>query len=308
MSKPIYVGIDIASDMESLWDKTQSPSHHERWDLRFSSIRYLPKDQEDDPQQFEYATRLGMGLRVVGWGESIATREQDRSRTSSLRFGSEQKISLITQGSGYWKYTPIEGCIRFETGYDYQVRYGLLGRAFDVLVFRPLIGWATAWSFDRLRLWIKSGIDPTLSALRSLVHAASRVALAAVFLWHGLVPKLITQHSEEIRLIEASGISSDSARQLVMVAGTFEVMFAVVLILLWYARWLYVFTGIVLALLVIPALSADAGLISDPFSPITLTIAMIALCLVGWLSCVDLPRAARCARAKSLMERKERRA
>ena len=26
------------------------------------------------------------------------------------------------------------------------------------------MGWATAWSFDRLRLWLEEGIDPATSA------------------------------------------------------------------------------------------------------------------------------------------------
>lgn len=75
MSKPLYIGITIRADIEELWMRTQDPEQHQRWDLRFSSISYIPKNQEDDPQRFEYATRLGFCLRVAGWGESIATRE-----------------------------------------------------------------------------------------------------------------------------------------------------------------------------------------------------------------------------------------
>lgn len=35
-------------------------------------------------------------------------------------------------------------------------------------MFHPLIGWATAWSFDRLRLWIERGIPPEVSRDRAL--------------------------------------------------------------------------------------------------------------------------------------------
>jgi hypothetical protein len=50
----------------------------------------------------------------------------------------------------------------------------------DRLVFRPLMGWATAWSFDRLRLWCERGISPA----RSLWHAFAElgVRLLAVLL------------------------------------------------------------------------------------------------------------------------------
>lgn len=39
--KPIYVEINIASDIETLWEYTQNPHLHKEWDLRFSDITYL---------------------------------------------------------------------------------------------------------------------------------------------------------------------------------------------------------------------------------------------------------------------------
>ncbi|MCY8499372.1 hypothetical protein MOD12_18845, partial [Bacillus atrophaeus] len=38
---PIYVEIQIESDVERLWEYTQNPSLHKEWDLRFSDITYL---------------------------------------------------------------------------------------------------------------------------------------------------------------------------------------------------------------------------------------------------------------------------
>lgn len=296
MPKPLYIRIRIQTDLDTLWHRTQTPDVHERWDLRFSTIEYLPKPDPESPQRFRYATRIGFCLAVEGWGESVAARVSDSERTSSLRFGSESPISLIREGSGYWKYTHAGEAVEFETGYDYRTRFGPAGRLFDRLAFRPLMGWATAWSFDRLRLWIERGIDPTLSAQRMVTHAAARAGLAAVFFWHGLVPKLITRHPDELRLIEESGVPAGVAPMLLTAAGVLEVAYAAVLILLWRARWMYPLTAILLAVLLIPALVADISLVTDPFSPITLTIALLALCLAGWVACKDLPSARRCRR------------
>lgn len=296
MSNPLYIGIRIASDPDTLWNLTQSPELHERWDLRFSTIEYLPKPDPDAPQRFRYATRIGLGLTVEGWGESVAARVSDAERTSSLRFGSKSPISLIRAGSGYWKYTQRGEAMDFETGYDYRTRFGPAGRLFDRVVFRPLMGWATAWSFDRLRLWIERGIDPTLSAQRAVTHAAARVGLAAVFFWHGLVPKLLARHAEELRLIEDSGVPAGLALTMLTAAGVLEIAYAAVLILLWSARWMYPLTAALLAVLLVPALIADPSLVTDPFSPVTLTIALLGLCLVGWAACKDLPKARRCRR------------
>jgi len=39
----IYVEIFIRGSMDDLWERTQNPCVHQRWDLRFSQIEYLPR-------------------------------------------------------------------------------------------------------------------------------------------------------------------------------------------------------------------------------------------------------------------------
>ena len=124
----IYVEILVRAPMESLWDRTQTPSLHERWDLRFSRIEYLPKSHPGEPQRFRYATRIGFGLGVSGEGETVGNRGLlDGSCTSALTFGSDDGLSIIREGSGYWKYIPTGEGIRFVTWYDYRTRFGVPG-------------------------------------------------------------------------------------------------------------------------------------------------------------------------------------
>lgn len=164
----------MRAPIERLWHHTQTPSLHEQWDLRFSSITYLPRPDEREPQRFRYATRIGLGLEIAGEGETLAVREQaDGSRSSSLRFTSKSWLSVIRDGSGYWKYIPTSDGVRFLTWYDYRTRWGWVGTVVDRTVFRPLMGWATAWSFDRLRLWLERDIEPSTSAKRAVMHAAT---------------------------------------------------------------------------------------------------------------------------------------
>lgn len=177
----IFVETLICAPMEALWQATQRPDQHQKWDLRFSTIDYLPRTAADAPQRFLYSTRIGFGLRITGEGESTGTREGAQGeRTSALKFWSEMPISLIERGAGYWKYVPEGEGVRFLTWYDYQTRFGAAGRLLDRL-FRPLIGWGTAWSFDALRLWLEEGVHPAESRRRWLV----RVGLVdtAALLW-----------------------------------------------------------------------------------------------------------------------------
>jgi hypothetical protein len=242
-SNPIYVEAHIRSSVEKLWEFTQTPELHERWDLRFTDIRYLTRSNDSQPQQFLYSTRIGFGLKIQGSGETAGNQMGSHGqRTSALKFWSDDSKSLIREGSGYWKYTPAADNIRFITAYDYTVRYGALGRIFDRLIFRPLLGWATAWSFDRLRLWLEQGLNPGVVFRQSLVYATARVALAFVFIYQGVVPKLIYRHPDEILMLINSGVTPDAVLPLLAVIGWAEIVFGLLFILLWRARWPFLLT------------------------------------------------------------------
>src|SRR5579864_1239960 len=188
----IYVEILIRGSVDEIWRHSQLPDLHKLWDLRFTTIDYLPRPSENEPQRFRYSTRIGLGLKIEGEGESTATREDSTGlRTSALKFWSCDPKSLIKEGSGYWQYIPVPGGTRFLTWYDYRTRFGAPGRLIDRLLFRPLIGWATAWSFDRLRLWIDRGIPPQVTGRMAWIHALARFGIAFSWLWQGLVPKLL---------------------------------------------------------------------------------------------------------------------
>ncbi|MBD0843199.1 hypothetical protein [Streptomyces sp. TRM68416] len=170
----LYIEARIRADLDELWARTQEPSQHQRWDLRFTEIAHLPH-AEGEPQRFRYATRVLPGLTVAGTGISAGEKERpDGTRTSALRFASPHPLSLLAEGSGYWRYVPDDDGIRFLTGYDYRPRWGALGALADRLLFRPLMGWATAWSFDRLRLWLEHGITPERARLNWLTELAVR--------------------------------------------------------------------------------------------------------------------------------------
>ena len=283
--------------MDAVWAHTQTPALHERWDLRFSRIEYLPRTDETEPQRFQYATRIGFGLEVTGEGETVGRRDStDGSSTSALKFGSEEPLSIIREGSGYWKYIPTEDGVRFLTWYDYRTRFGTAGTLFDRLIFRPLIGWATAWSFDRLRLWLEQGVAPEQAIRGSVIHVISRVALAAVFAYHGFVPKLLTRNVDEIAMLRDAGVAAGVTGFAVTSLGILELSFAAAILVAWHRRWpVFVCLGLMLAA------TAAVGLNSPryfeaAFNPLTLNIAVACLAGIDLLVLGSIPSAARCQR------------
>ncbi|MDR6571442.1 uncharacterized protein YndB with AHSA1/START domain [Curtobacterium sp. 320] len=161
----IYVETVIDADVDRVWAATQDPEQHVRWDVRFSEIVPEPADA-DGAARFTYVRRSPVH-DVHGTGVSIGERRRaDGTRTSALRFATDDRLSPIRAGRGYWRYVPTDdGRTRFVTGYDYDSGWGPLD-----LVVRPLLGWATAWSFDRLRIWLEGGAEPGAWPLTSVLQ------------------------------------------------------------------------------------------------------------------------------------------
>jgi hypothetical protein len=295
----IYVEILMDTELEKLWTYTQTPDIHARWDLRFSTIDYLPRPDAAQPQQFLYTTRIGFGMTIRGKGETVGSREDIHDcRTSALKFWSEDPLSLIQEGSGYWQYVLTPDGIRFLTQYNYQTRFGWLGRCFDRLVFRPLIGWATAWSFDRLRLWLEKDIDPTASLERSVVHSLARLTLAVLWIYQGLFPKLLFRDTGELILLQHTHFFPGYEPIILSLVGLGEVLFGCLLVWRWNYRPLLLLNILLLAVLGAGALLSQPHIFVAPFNPLTLSLAMAALSVIGLLSAHDLPSACSCRRQK----------
>lgn len=174
-ARQIYVEIPVAASVERLWQLSQDTSLHPRWDLRFTAIRPTAP-AADGTQRFGYEFRLPFHT-IRGTGTALGTRTgADGQATSVLKFTTADTLSPIGPGSGYWRYLPDDGGVRFITGYTYQPGWGPIGKVLDTCLIRPALGWATALSFDRLRLWAEQDLDPAAARTAWLADAAARAA------------------------------------------------------------------------------------------------------------------------------------
>lgn len=279
---PIYVESLVRASIDELWAATQDPAQHQRWDLRFGQINYLPRER-DEPQRFTYATTIIPGVTIAGTGESLGDRDRvDGTRWSGLKFWADDRRSLIRSGAGYWRYVPTGDGMRFITRYDYRTRWGRVGEAMDRVAFRPAFGWATAWSFDRLRLWLEDGVQPERSRDQAIVHAAAVTGLVGMWLYQGAVPKLLAVDAGEVALWQQSlPLSERGARGAVRLAGAAEVAFGLVTLAKSSRRWPFIATAVMMPALAATAWRADRRLFTRAFNPASLNLAATALAVIA---------------------------
>jgi hypothetical protein len=275
--RPIYVESRINAPMQRVWDATQEPDQHQRWDVRFGTISYLPR-ADGEPQRFTYATTVAPGITVAGTGESLGDRDRpDGTRWSGLRFWATDRRSIIEGGAGYWRYIPTDHGVRFLTRYDYRPRWGRVGELIDRWAFRPIFGWATAWSFDRLRLWLEEGTPPECTRDQAIAHAIAVGGLAGVFAYQGLVPKVWKLDGGEVAIWHGLGLSHRRATRVVRAVGAAEAAFAVVTVARSNKRWPFVIALAAMPTLVIDVAKDDRSILTKAFNPVSLGFAVAGL-------------------------------
>src|SRR5437763_1158384 len=268
----------IKSDRNTVWRLSQTPQLHARWDLRFTDIEYLPRESTVEPQRFLYATRIGFGLAVKGWGETVGDPE---GATSALRFGSTDPKSIIREGTGSWTYSAEGGTVRFSTVYDYTIGHGWLGRVLD-LVFRPLMIWATRWSFDRLRIWIEDGVQPETSLRLWLLKLVARCALALIWVYEGLISKILIQRADEIALVQHSGLYWSTPAHTLAALGLAEIAFGVWLLLGRFEKLAAILSTIGIIALATIVISVRPAVLADPLGGISKNLGLLACGLIVW--------------------------
>lgn len=112
-------------------------------------------------------------------------------------------------------------------------------------------------------------------------YGICRVAVALVWIYHGLVPKLLRPHADELALWASFGLSLESATRLAMAAGAIEIVFGVLILILWRQAWPLMATAIAMpCLLAMVAVSAPA-LLAGAFNPVSTNLCVFALAVVA---------------------------
>lgn len=109
--------------------------------------------------------------------------------------------------------------------------------------------------------------------------AIARIALGIIFIYHGLVPKILFLSETEVRMIQAHGLSFP-VEAVALVAGIAEIVLGLALLVLQKATWPVALATAALCVLLVDTAIFSPGLLVQAFNPVSTNIAGIALCFI----------------------------
>lgn len=116
---------------------------------------------------------------------------------------------------------------------------------------------------------------------RLSTYALCRGTVAFVWLYHGLVPKLLGPHEDELSMNQALGLSVVEAHNLALASGVAEAAFGLSILLFWNHRWpLLITAASMVGLLLFAALSLPSLLLAA-FNPLTTNLCVFVLAIVA---------------------------
>lgn len=131
----------------------------------------------------------------------------------------------------------------------------------------------------------------TLSRQLGIIHAFARITAAFVWLYHGIVPKLLLINPDELKLIQAGGISAEDAVYLLPIIGITEAGIGLLLLATWPYRWPLFLSAAAMAVALAGVAITSPAYLTGAFNPVSLNAATFSLSVIGALSLVkaELP-------------------
>jgi hypothetical protein len=153
--------------------------------------------------------------------------------------------------------------------------------------------WATAWSFDCLKNWIEKGLHPRQAIRAQLTVLLSNATLGIIWIYQGLIPKLLYSDTGEIEILKQSGLFTGNEKSVLTVIGWVEILFGFIILFV-HRKPVHIINIIALLLLSTATIFSNAIIFTFPFNPFSLNISMISISLIALLNIRDLPKASNC--------------
>jgi hypothetical protein len=109
------------------------------------------------------------------------------------------------------------------------------------------------------------------------IHLIARGSLAFVFIYHGLVPKILWLSPIEVNLVSAHGLNATLVSPL---AGVFEILLGCVIVLFWKSLLPIYLAISILVVLLVDVVFVMPTLLVEAFNPVTLNLVTIVIAYI----------------------------
>jgi uncharacterized membrane protein YphA (DoxX/SURF4 family) len=124
-----------------------------------------------------------------------------------------------------------------------------------------------------------------LFARVQLARRVSRWALGLVWVYEGLVPKILfgARHPEQTALVAQSALMVHSAEATLAGLGIVQTLLGLVLLTGWKDRWAALMATLFMALLMVLVALGRPGMLTDPFGALVKDLCLAACAAVVWV-------------------------
>ncbi|HZG69946.1 MAG TPA: DoxX-like family protein, partial [Chondromyces sp.] len=157
----------------------------------------------------------------------------------------------------------------------------------------------TALSFDVLKRWLEKGEPPSSQYIRFFNSWLIYFLFFFIWVYHGLVPKLLVTHPVEMNMVTSLlSLSAGEAYWMVIGIGIGEIIYGLTWLLYRHKRRLFILQFILFPALTLSSIVASPSILVHPFTPLTLNSSLLVISIVGYLISKDLPTATSCKRRR----------
>lgn len=115
------------------------------------------------------------------------------------------------------------------------------------------------------------------------IKVISRVALGLVWLYEGLVPKLLFLRADELDLVQRSGVFWRTPEWTLQVLGILQIAFGVWLIVGWAERLAVALATMWMFVLIVLVAGGNPAMLTDPYGALVKDFCLIACAITVWM-------------------------
>lgn len=115
------------------------------------------------------------------------------------------------------------------------------------------------------------------------IYRLSRLGLAAIWFYHGLVPKLLFGSAQEVEM-NSVFLPFVPEKMALVTSGIAEVVFAILLLVFYRARWPNYVTIVFGSLASVAILFALPHMYAEAFNPFSINLSIILLAMINLMS------------------------